>query len=154
MFCLVTASPFSGLRAVQLTVRVKSFLHVALVCGSRQGGMDRHRHGGRGCHHGNWPPIQAVLHQHGRAAVALPFSPLWLRPSAVLQMVRTLRGPSRDMSSVPGEVVVWRCLEPLGVVLLLRLAFIPVYNLRSKGQILESACCVVSEGFHHLREIK
>lgn len=116
--------------------------------------MDRHCHGGRGCHHGNWSPVQAVLHQQGRAAVALPFSPLWLRPSAVLQMRGTLRGPSRDMSSVPGQVAVRRRLEPLEVVLLLRLAFIPVRNMGSKGQILEPACCIVSEGFHHLPEIK
>ena len=34
------------------------------------------------------------------------------------------------------------------------LAFFPVCNLGSKGQILESACCVVSECFHHLEEIK
>lgn len=113
--------------------------------------MDSHRHRGRGCHRGNRSPVKAVLHKQSRAAKALLGSPLWLRPSAVLQMGGALRGPSRDVSSVPGQVSVWK---PLEVVLLLLLGFIPACNLGSKGKTMECACCIVLEGFHHLQEIK
>lgn len=150
----LTTRPVRGRRAVRLSVHVKPFLRVALVGRSRQAGMDSHRHRGRGCHRGNRSPVKAVLHKQSRAAVALLGSPLWLRPSAVLQMGGALRGPSRDVSSVPGQVLFWWHIGPLEVVLLLLLGFIPACHLGSKGKTVECACCIVLEGFHHLQEMK
>lgn len=77
-------------------------MHVALVRRPWQGGMHGHCHGGGGCYHGNRPSSGALLRRQGGAAIAIawPFSPVWLRPSAVLQPGAALTSPPREVSSV------------------------------------------------------
>lgn len=127
--CFVT-SPFSRLEKVRLIVRVKTFMHVAMVCCSWQSWMHRHSHGGCGCNHSNRPPSGALLCWQGRAAMAWPFSPVWLRPSAALQPGAALKSSPCKVGSFAGGV--WLSLQSLLVVLLLPLASVPAWKLGAK----------------------
>lgn len=104
-------------------------MHVALVGRPREGGMHGHRHGGRGRDHRDRTPRGALLRGQGGAAVALPFSPVGLRPSAVLQPGAALQSSPGEGCAVPGQVLPLLRLEPWGDLLLLLLAPVPARNL-------------------------